>query len=314
MSTFLSKAYFSGEFRGHAYFNRITFEEPGKITFNVSNMSSVSFSDSDVTRIRFSDTVTWGGHDKFTTIEEKMLIEDVECRKKDKSWKRPIEGFSKDQSLSLELVLSVYRNLRENYEFRLRYGDAGKFFTKEMELKRKYTDSHSIASVFKLKLIKLLKKLGFVNVNAPEPKINYVLRENGWLRKHFSLTALYYHFSNYGESIIRPTIIGVLTVGLSTFFWLMQSKPTLEPHFFVSNSSSFYNSTSQFAYLTQAGNSTHWLAAFQRSIGDFLPVLSLPGDIKVGIIDYITKIVGGALTFGLLIIAFRRKFERKYTR
>jgi hypothetical protein len=32
------------------------------------------------------------------------------------------------------------------------------------------------------------------------------------------------------------------------------------------------------------------------------------------VIDYITKIVGGALTFGLLIIAFRRKFERKYTR
>jgi uncharacterized membrane protein len=36
--------------------------------------------------------------------------------------------------------------------------------------------------------------------------------------------------------------------------------------------------------------------------------------IKVGVIDYIIKIVGGALTFGLLIIAFRRKFERKYTR
>jgi hypothetical protein len=59
---------------------------------------------------------------------------------------------------------------------------------------------------------------------------------------------------------------------------------------------------------------TQWLVAFQRSFGDFLPVLSLPSDIKIGVIDYITKIVGGALTFGLLIIAFRRKFERKYTR
>ena len=57
-----------------------------------------------------------------------------------------------------------------------------------------------------------------------------------------------------------------------------------------------------------------WLVAFQRSLGDFLPVLSLPGEGKVAIIDYITKIVGGALSFGLLIIAFRRKFERKYTR
>src|SRR5215475_5691381 len=118
----------------------------------------------------------------------------------------------------------------------------------------------------------------------------------------------------YGESIIRPTIIGIVTVGLSTVFWVMQSRPTLEPHFFVNSSSSLYNSTSHFVYLGQTGNSTQWLAAFQRSLGDFLPVLSLPSDIKVGIVDYIIKIIGGALTFGLLIIAFRRKFERKYTR
>ena len=53
------------------------------------------------------------------------------------------------------------------------------------------------------------------------------------------------------------------------------------------------------------------LTAFQRSIADFLPLLSLPTGIRQGVIDYITKIVGGVLTFGLLAIAFR-KFERKY--
>jgi hypothetical protein len=110
-------------------------------------------------------------------------------------------------------------------------------------------------------------------------------------------------------------MIGAITIGLSTLFWLMQSKPTLEPHFFVNSSNSLvYNSTSHFVYLNQAANSTHWLTAFQRSLADFLPLLSLPGDIKVGVIDYTIKIVGGALTFGLLLIAFRRKFERKYTR
>jgi hypothetical protein len=31
--------------------------------------------------------------------------------------------------------------------------------------------------------------------------------------------------------------------------------------------------------------------AFQRSLADFLPLLSLPSDIKVGVIDYIIKIV-----------------------
>jgi hypothetical protein len=209
----------------------------------------------------------------------------------------------------LDLVLYVYRRLRENYEFKLKFDE---FFIKEMELKRKYREAPSAYAHFEHKLIRLLKKLKVVDVNASEPNIKSVLRKNVKLRRNISLTGLYYHFSDYCESIVKPTIIGVITIGLSTLFWLMQSKPTLEPHFFV-NSSSLYTSTSNFVYLNQAGNLTHWLTAFQRSLADFLPLLSLPGDIKVGVIDYTIKIVGGALTFGLLIIALRRKFERKYT-
>jgi uncharacterized protein YeeX (DUF496 family) len=64
---------------------------------------------------------------------------------------------SEYENVSLGLVLSVYRNLRENYEFRLRYDDAGKFFIKEMELKRKYRE------------------------------VPASLKENGWFGKHFSL-------------------------------------------------------------------------------------------------------------------------------
>jgi hypothetical protein len=51
-----------------------------------------------------------------------------------------------------------------------------------------------------------------------------------------------------------------------------------------------------------------------KFFADFLPLLSLGGDIKVGVIDYMIKILEGALTFGLILIALRRKFERKYTR
>jgi hypothetical protein len=62
-------------------------------------------------------------------------------------------------------------------------------------------------------------------------------------------------------------------------------------------------------------NSNHLLKSFERrSFADFLPLLPTGREIKVGIIDYIIKIVGGALIFGLLAIALRRKFERKYTR
>jgi hypothetical protein len=56
------------------------------------------------------------------------------------------------------------------------------------------------------------------------------------------------------------------------------------------------------------------MRVLSRSIGDSLPELSLPSDIKVSIIDYIVKIVAGALTFVLLAVVLRRKFERKYTR
>jgi len=34
--------------------------------------------------------------------------------------------------------MAVYRNTRENYKYRLRYDEADKFFSKEIELKRKY--------------------------------------------------------------------------------------------------------------------------------------------------------------------------------
>jgi hypothetical protein len=97
-------------------------------------------------------------------------------------------------------------------------------------------------------------------------------------------------------------------VVLSTLFWLVQSRPILEPTHDIANH------TSTFILLNNATNHTHLLKAFERSLADFLPLLSLPGDIKVGVIDYVIKIVGGALTFGLLLIALRRKFERKYTR
>jgi hypothetical protein len=206
--------------------------------------------------------------------------------------------------------------LRENYEFKLKFDEAGKFFIKEMELKRKYREAASVSAVFKRKLIKLLKKLKLVNINAPEPKIEYVLKQNGRLRRHFSIIGLYYHFSTYGESIVKPIIIGAIIVGLSTLFWLIQNDPTAEPSLSVITNNKLHLSktVSNFINVTQILNNTHSLKAFERSLADFLPLLPSPSNIKVGVIDFIVKIVGGALTFVLLGVPLRRKFERKYTR
>jgi uncharacterized protein YjbI with pentapeptide repeats len=303
---FLNEVRFSGLaiiFKEGTLFRYTIFEQPYKALFDVSDLSKVSFAGSDISKVTFTDEVKWGGKDHLKIIEEEL----IETGRRE---------------TSLELVLYVYRRLRENYEFNLKFDEAGKFFIKEMELKRKYRTVIEKTEVGKKKFFissrelrerrekELKRKYRTVIWKKKEGKggSREVVKKNGWLRRNFSLTALYYHFSSYGESIVKPTIIGAITVGLSTLFWIMQSKPTLDPHFIID--SRLYGNTSHFIYLELVGNSTHLLSSFQRS----LPVLSLPSDIKVGIIDYITKIVGGALTFGLLIIAFRRKFERKYTR
>jgi hypothetical protein len=50
---------------------------------------------------------------------------------------------------SLEAVIAEYRNLRENYEYNLRYEDAGQFFIREMELRRKYKQKSLLAPIKK---------------------------------------------------------------------------------------------------------------------------------------------------------------------
>jgi len=75
------------------------------------------------------------------------------------------------------------------------------------------------------------------------------------------------------------------------------------------------NNTSTFILWKNATNYTSdLLKAFQRSIADFILILQLGGDTKIGAIDYVIKLVGEAVTFGLIAIALRRRFERKYTR
>jgi hypothetical protein len=180
----------------------------------------------------------------------------------------------------------------------MRYDEAGQFFIREMELKRKYRE-----------------------IPSKGEDSNLEIKQNNWFRRNlFSLTGWYYHLSRYGEDLLRPTLAGVVIVLLSTLFWLLQSNPTFEPSLsaiecnpdVISNATR--NETSKFIGLCKhgSGNHTHWLKAFERSIAGFIPLLPLGGDIKVGVIDYVIKIVGGAVVFALIAVALRRRFERKY--
>lgn len=340
---FQGEADFSCEFNGETYFNYVLFEDGKKILFNTEDLSKVSFANTDITRVRFIETARWGegkkDEDRFKVIEEKMLdnssdyyeslkyllnlrdtIKEDESRQINfndnknllqiklgkrenakeniaivrnindntefkfviKKIKDKLEAYPQLQ-ISLGSVMAIYRNLRENYEFRLRYDEAGKFFIREMELKRNYREKLS-----------------------PDGS-KTIIKRNGLLRRNLSLTGLYYRLSRYGENLLRPTLVGIAIVFGSTLFWLIQNNPTAEPSLsVVSKHSSHMSNFINMTYLS-VWNNTHVLKAFERSFSDFLPLLPQGSDVKVGIFDFIIKIVGGALTFGLLAVALRRR-------
>jgi hypothetical protein len=246
------------------FFNFVTFEKPTSVVFEIENMSFVSFLNSDITKIKFASNTRWGKKDDLKVIEEVWF---------DKLSNNESLG-KEDQKVSLEDVLSVYRNLRENYEFRLRFSDAGRFFIKEMEIKRKN------------KLIKSQYELEF-----PYKKKN-------WAERNISLTGLYYHLSRYGEDILRPTMLGFGLIVISTLLLAIQFNPNTET----------ISSRTESIHLYDI------YGAFERSLKNFIPFLPFENSVDAGLADYLMKMVGGIVTFGLIVIALRRRFERKYTR
>jgi uncharacterized protein YjbI with pentapeptide repeats len=236
---------FSGHFNDKTKFNYVLFEGKEKVIFDIENLSNVSFMNTDITGVIFSDKARWGEkkveydkfwggqkvkEDRFKIVEERLLQKEI--KEKD-------SHTTKD--FSLGSIKAVYRNLRENYEYRMRFDEAGQFFVREMELKRKYRE-----------------------VVSKEEEERLGIKQNNWFRRNlFSLTGWYYHLSRYGESIWRPTLAGLVIVFLSTLFWLIQINPSAEPSF--TNTVGFANAT----------KITVWQRAFERSMADFLPLLSI---------------------------------------
>jgi hypothetical protein len=142
----------------------------------------------DITGVRFSDKARWrnveydkfwGGkkvkEDRFKIIDERLL----EGKIKEK------DGHT-TKDFNLGSIKAVYRSIRENYEYRMRYDEAGQFFIREMELKRKYREV----------------------VSSKEEDSSFEIKQNIWFRRNlFSLTGLYYNLFVYGEDLKRPALI-----------------------------------------------------------------------------------------------------------
>ena len=291
---FYDRTYFSGHFNGETKFHYVLFEGKEKVIFEVEDLSNVSFMNTDLTGVRFSDEARWGEkkveyhkfwrrkkvkEDRFKIRDERILEEKI----------KGSDGHT-TKDFNLGSIKAVYRSLRENYENRMRWDEAGQFFIREMELKRMYRE-------------------------VPSKEVensSLEIKQNNWFRRNlFSLTGWYYHLSRYGESLWRPTLAGLAIIILSTLFWSTQENPELKPWLPIFQDDDTGDVT-KFVGFDKFGDGDHWLKAYERSIAGFIPLLSLGSNIHVGIIDHVIKIVGGAVVFALIAVALRRRFERRY--
>jgi uncharacterized protein YjbI with pentapeptide repeats len=346
-TTFNDEANFiKTEFSSRTRFNYALFRGDEKTYFDTADLSKVSFLNTDITKVRFGEYVAWGKKDRFRIVDEDSILQQPESflfywgenlaqddakvlgylmqsaglrwpnhgirinqtavdsltvfsldeegsftltldrremivllniPRSNKNYKfnvRPMDGklavFFKER-VGLSAVTAVYRNLRENYEYRLRYDEAGKFFVKEMELRRRYREVES--------------------EKGP------VIRQNSWLRRNFSLTNLYYRVADYGEDLRKPAVLSLVIFFASTLYWLLQSNPaTLEPSITVDG-------------LNRLSDSGHIGKAIERSITDSLPFFTLGNAVVLQ--DYIFKSFS-LLSFAILAIPLRRRFERKF--
>ena len=144
--------------------------------------------------------------------------------------------------------------------------------------------------------------LAYVQLSHNSEGLRYTIQRIAltWLL----VISLYYHLSKYGQSFSRPTIFGIGIVLFSTLLWLTQPNPAAN--------FSFQNVTIPEIGIVLGLDKINIEVAFERGLTNYLPSLSFGSELNVGLLDVVFKILGGAVTFGLIIIALRRKFERKF--
>lgn len=171
-------------------FRNVRFSKPENVTLNM-DLTQFSFLFTDLTRINFGDKVMWNNNER-----KKESLQIFQKRNENNNRFKIYDERELEHNLTystLEAVQSVYRRLRENFDYNLRYDDAGQFFVREMELKRKFYEKHDNSK------ITVHKKI---------------------LLHVFSLLGIYYGLSKYGESLLRPTILALIIISVgSGVFW-----------------------------------------------------------------------------------------------
>ena len=157
-------------FHDKTNFKQVTFERPQDVRFD-SDLTHVSFLGTDLSRVRFGSNTVWDKSSRATPHDVRELRTNPE-------------------KASLGDTLSVLRDLRDNYEYRLDYEWAGNLFVQEMDIKRTYKNTNNVVKI----------------------------RPRYW--RQLSLTAWYGYLCTYGESLKRPVFWMLLAfVGFVSFFY-----------------------------------------------------------------------------------------------
>ena len=179
-----------------ADFSKVSFCK--ETTFN-TNMSNVSFLDSDIKGIKFGNWVSWN-REKNSGTEGKndklfQRIKNADFKIYDE---RSLEKDYSKNPINLESIKNVYRDLRDNFDQNLQYDTAGEFFVREMELNRKYH--------------------GRTKNRRHTPTKKSLL-----LRSVFSFYWWYNILAQYGQSCYRPTYFAIAIISGGTLALLAEN-------------------------------------------------------------------------------------------
>ena len=179
---FLEEVSFSlAEFKQQAQFRKTIFLKPKQVIFD-SELSHVSFLETDITRIRLGNKIKWNIDTNYSSKSKRLYNKLKNRNNKFIIYDEWLLENEREPQLQLEDVMDVYRNLRENHDYYLKYETAGEFFIRGMELKRKYKKNKKSSSQETVK-----KK---------------------WYEKG-TLHGVYNIISQYGHSLCRPIYVSI---------------------------------------------------------------------------------------------------------
>ncbi len=254
----------------------VVFLKP-KSVYVAGDLSWVSFLNTDLSRIHFGNYLIWNNtakdskfqNQQFIIYDEKLLDDDVES------------------GLELNAVLDVYRNLRENFDYYLRYDDAGDFFIREMELKRKYKQSAN--------------------------KIGKQTSKKNWVISRFSIMGWYGLISQYGHSLSRSFSSSLIVFSFFVVFFGTSNFCNVDySTWHLDVSSSWYWDFSSSWYLEPIVNCKLLPLDFalQRAFSGFFPFYSSnPEDLELS--DILLRVILLPIS-GSFFISLKRKLERKF--